>query len=90
MISELFKLIGGRGDDGPDERFVEEVHVKERRVPSRAVERLILIAWAIIVTKCFIVAWAIDRFSIPIHAGWVIVPTLFMAAICTALYYWKD
>ena len=90
MISELFRLIARRPDPAPDDQFVEEVHVKQRRLPSRAVERLVLLAWVIIVAKCFVVAWAIERFSIPIHPGWVIVPTLFMAAICTALYYWKD
>ena len=91
MISELIRLItGGAGREGAEGGFVEEVRVKEKRLPSRTVERLILIAWVIIVTKCFVVAWAIDRYAIPIHPGWVIVPTLFMAAICTALYYWKD
>jgi len=87
VISELFRLITGRSRDAD---FVEEVTIKEARQPSRAVERLILVGWAIIVAKCFVVAWAIERFAIPIQPGWVIVPTLFMAAICTALYYWKD
>lgn len=90
MISELFRLITGRTGDERDEDFVEEVNVREKRQPSRAVERLILVAWAIIVAKCFVVAWAIERFAIPVQPGWVVVPTLFMAAICTALYYWRD
>lgn len=90
MISELFRLITGKADDQPGGDFVEEVTVREKREPSRAVERLILVAWAIIIAKCFVVAWAIDRYAIPIEPGWVVVPTLFMAAICTALYYWKD
>lgn len=90
MISELFRLITGRTGDERDEDFVEEVNVREKRQPSRAVERLILVAWAIIVGKCFVVAWAIDHYAIPVQPGWVVVPTLFMAAICTALYYWKD
>ena len=90
MISELFRLITGRAGDERDEDFVEEVNVREKRQPSRAVERLILVAWAIIIVKCFVVAWAIKHYAIPVHPGWVVVPTLFMAAICTALYYWKD
>ena len=90
MISELFRLITGRTGNRRDADFVEEVTVKEARAPSRAVERLILVGWAIIIAKCFVVAWAIERYAIPIQPGWVIVPTLFMAAICTALYYWKD
>jgi hypothetical protein len=90
VISELFKLITGRTSDARDADFVEEVTLKETRQPSRTVERLILAGWAIIIAKCFVVAWAIERFAVPIQPGWVIVPTLFMAAICTALYYWKD
>ena len=86
----MFRLITGRTGDRRDADFVEEVTVKEARRPSRAVERLILAGWAIIIVKCFVVAWAIERFAIPVQPGWVIVPTLFMAAICTALYYWKD
>ena len=90
MISELFRLITGRTGDERDEDFVEEVNVREKRQPSRAVERLILVAWVIIIAKCLVVAWAIEHYAIPVHPGWVVVPTLFMAAICTALYYWKD
>lgn len=90
MISELFRLITGRTGDERDADFVEEVTIKERRQSNRAMERLILAGWAVIIVKCFVVAWAIDHYAIPVHSGWVIVPTLFMAAICTALYYWKD
>jgi hypothetical protein len=90
VISELFRLITGRTGAEDDADFVEEVTVREKRLPSRSVERLILVAWAIIIAKCFVVAWAIDHYAIPIQPGWVVVPTLFMAAICTALYYWKD
>jgi uncharacterized PurR-regulated membrane protein YhhQ (DUF165 family) len=90
VISELFRLITGRTGREDNAGFVEEVSVREKRQPSRAVERLILVAWAIIVAKCIIVAWAIDHYAIHVQPGWVIVPTLFMAAICTALYYWKD
>lgn len=90
MISELFRLITGRPRPDDDADFVEELTVKERRRPSLEVERLILVAWLIIIAKCLLVAWAIERFGIPVHAGWVVVPTLFMAAICTALYYRKD
>lgn len=90
MISELFRLITGRTGAEDDTDFVEEVTLREKRRPSRSVERLILVAWVIIVAKCFVVAWAIERYAIPVQPGWVVVPTLFMAAICTALYYWKD
>jgi hypothetical protein len=90
VISELFKLITGRSGRDADTDYIEEVRLKEERAPSRSVERLILVAWLIIVSKCFIVSWAISHYAIPVHPGWVVVPTLFMAAICTALYYWKD
>jgi len=43
VISELFRLITGRTEDGPGADFVEEVTVREKRQPSRAVERLILV-----------------------------------------------
>jgi len=43
------------------------------------------IAWAVIIAKCIAVAWAVNHWSIPIHAAWVIVPTLVFAAVVTFL-----
>lgn len=90
MFSDLFKLGSGKPSADAEHSFVQDVQAKESFGRSRTVERLILAGWVLIVLKCFLVAWAVDRWDVPIGASWVIVPTLFMAAVCTALYYWRD
>ncbi len=43
-------------------------------------------AWLVILAKCAVVWWAVAHWQLPFNAGWVIVPTLIMAAIATALW----
>ena len=64
--------------------------VKEPTVRNPAVERLILADWLFIVVKCFAVIWAIDHWAVPVHPYWVIVPTILMATLCTAIYCRRD
>jgi len=53
-----------------------------RSVPRRV--RLFLgIGWVVVVAKCLAVPWVIARWQIPIHPGWVIVPTLLFALLVT-------
>jgi hypothetical protein len=55
-------------------------------LPRRA--RLCLeIGWAVIIAKCLAVPWLIARWQIPVHPGWVIVPTLIFAALITFLVF---
>jgi hypothetical protein len=51
----------------------------------RRVRLLLEIGWAVIVAKCLAVPWMITRWQIPVHPGWVIVPTLMFAALVTFL-----
>jgi len=43
-------------------------------------------AWGVILVKCAGVWWAIRHWSVPVHPAWIIVPTLLMAALATALW----
>lgn len=51
----------------------------------RRVRLLLEIGWAVIIAKCLAVPWVITRWQIPVHPGWVIVPTLILAAVVTFL-----
>lgn len=44
------------------------------------------IAWVAIVIKCWFVTWAVDRWHMPFHAAWVVVPTLVFAALASGLW----
>jgi len=44
------------------------------------------IAWLVIVAKCFLVAWAVPHYHVPI-APWVVIgPTLFFGGLVTVLW----
>ena len=44
------------------------------------------VAWVVIVTKCFVVAWAVPHYHVPVQSIWIIGPTLFFAALVTVLW----
>ncbi len=46
------------------------------------------IVWAIIIAKCIVVKWAVAAYAMPFNAWWIILPTLFFAAIATVLWVW--
>lgn len=51
----------------------------------RRLRLLLEIGWAVIIAKCLAVPWVIARWQIPVHPGWVIVPTVLFAALVTLL-----
>ena len=58
--------------------------------PPRAVVVGLVAGWIIIVAKCVFMPTIIARWQIPIHPGWVIVPTLTFAALVTWLALTHD
>jgi hypothetical protein len=47
---------------------------------------IIALSWVVILAKCLLVAWAIDHWRVPVHAGWVIWPTVMFAGLATLLW----
>lgn len=64
-------------------------HLSEGRYPTR-MRWFLTAAWVLIVAKCVLVAWAIDRWQVPIRPAWLIVPTLLFAALATAVWFGAD
>ncbi|MDD2764769.1 MAG: hypothetical protein PHE83_12435 [Opitutaceae bacterium] len=54
-------------------------------VVPRRVRLWFEIGWVVIIAKCLAVPWMIARWQIPVHPGWVIIPTLIFAALVTLL-----
>jgi hypothetical protein len=48
--------------------------------------RVILVAWVLIAIKCLLVVWAVERWQVPVHAGWVVWPTIAFGALATLLW----
>lgn len=90
MLTTLLRLITRHPPAAYERAFVHDVQVRERIARNPRVERLILAGWLVIVIKCFAVLWAIDHWAVPFHPYWIIVPTILMAALCTAVYCWQD
>jgi len=44
------------------------------------------VAWVLIAVKCYLVAWAIPHYNVPIAPLVVIGPTLFFAAVVTVIW----
>jgi hypothetical protein len=51
----------------------------------RRIRWFLEIGWLVIILKCLAVPWVIARWQIPVHAGWVIGPTLLFAVLVTWL-----
>lgn len=90
MLTTLLQLFTHQSPADYERAFIHQVTVKEQMAHNPAIERLILAGWLSIVVKCFAVIWAIDHWAVPVHPYWVIVPTILMAALCTAVYYWRN
>jgi len=90
MLTTLFQLVLPRSPTGYERAFIHEVQVKSPMARNPWVERLLLAGWLLIVVKCFVVIWAIGHWAVPFHAYWIIVPTILMAALGTALYCWRE
>ena len=88
MLTTLLRLFLPQSSVDYERAFIPEVAEQVARNP--AVERLIVAGWLLIVIKCFVIIWAINHWAVPIHPTWIILPTILMAALCTAVYCWRD
>ena len=87
MFPNLFRARGGKDYAAG---FVREVNVQSERARNPKFERLIAGFWVVIVLKCAAVWWIMVHYRVPINPLWVVVPTVIFAALCTAVYYWRD
>jgi hypothetical protein len=88
MLTTLLRLFLSQSSVDYERAFIPEVTEQVARNP--AVERLIFAGWLLIVIKCFVILWAIKHWAVPINPYWIIMPTILMAALCTAVYCWRD
>lgn len=64
-------------------------HLDESRQPG-LMRWIVAVAWIVIVAKCAVVWWAINRWNVPVHPLWVVGPTLATAAFATLLWVTHD
>lgn len=50
----------------------------------------VVVGWILIALKCVVLPDLFQRWQIPIHPGWVIVPTLVFAGLVTLLIAMHD
>jgi apolipoprotein N-acyltransferase len=70
--------------------FVQEVSIRDLPEREPRMERLLGVFWVVIVVKCVLVWWVMRHYRMPFSPLWVVVPTVIFAALCTALYCWRD
>jgi len=90
MFANLIQLITRRPAPGYERGFVDEVHLTTRSPRNPRLERIILAGWLLIVAKCFLMIWLVDKYHLPFNANWVILPTVIFALLCTGVYFWRD
>jgi hypothetical protein len=90
MFANLLHLITRQPPPNFEHSFVQEVRVKQRSPRNPLIERAIVAGWVLIVAKSFLVVWAVGKYHLNFHAGWIIVPTVISALVCTAVYFWRD
>jgi hypothetical protein len=91
MFANLLQLLTRRPPPDYDRGFVEEVRVADH-VPARnkRVERIIFVCWILILAKCWLVVWLVDKYHMKFSPLWVTAPTIVFALICTAVYYFRE
>jgi hypothetical protein len=90
MFANLLQLITRRPPPGYEHSFVQEVRVRARSPRNPRIERIIVGGWVLIVAKAFLLSWLVEKYHLPFHPGWVIIPTVIFALLCTAVYFWRD
>ena len=88
MLTTLLRRFLPQSSVDYERAFIPEVTVTEPLARNPAVERLIFAGWLFIVVKCFAVIWSIDHRAVPVHPYWILGPTILMAGLGTAVYYW--
>lgn len=67
-----------------------ELAPKSHTQAPRSVVVGVVVGWILIAIKCVVLPGLFQRWQIPIHPGWVIVPTLVFAGLVTFLIATHD
>lgn len=67
--------------------FVDKVTVRRRRHP---VDGFVIGGWTLILIKCILASWAMERWDVPIHDFYVWGPSFILGAVCTFLYLRRE
>lgn len=63
--------------------------MRQPRLRSPQVERLLWGGWALIALKTVFLFWVVAKYHMPFSAWWVVLPTVIFAAICTGVYCFR-
>ncbi|MCU0793939.1 MAG: hypothetical protein MUE42_14045 [Opitutaceae bacterium] len=66
------------------------MHTTLKSSPSDHTTLVLTFGWVLVLAKCALLTWAIHHWSVPIHPGWLVWPTLAFAALATGLWVSRD
>ena len=58
---------------------------KSHNAVPRSVVTGVVVGWILIAVKCTLLPSLLERWQVPVHPGWVIVPTLIFGGLVTLL-----
>ena len=90
VFANFLHLFASRTPPAYERGFVREVTVIRPTARDPRTGKLILAGWLLILVKSWLMLWLVARYHVPINADWIIVPTVVFAAVCTAVYYWRN
>ena len=91
MFTNLLQLITRHPPaEDYDTAFVKDVAVHAPAARNSRTPRVLLAGWLLIVGKCWLVTWLIEKYRVPIDPLWIIGPTVLFALLCTVVYYRRE
>jgi hypothetical protein len=85
MFANFLRLIT-REPSTYQRAFVHEIEIVPGRSRIRRVQRLLFWGWIVILLKCLVTFWLIQRYQLPFNGWWIAAPSLAAAAVCSYLY----
>lgn len=67
-----------------------DIAPKSRGHAPRSIVNGVVVGWILIALKCTLLPSAFEHWQVPIHPGWVIIPTLIFAGLVTVLVAMHD
>lgn len=90
MFANFLPFLRKPSPVSPEVAFVREVKIHRPVRRSRRSEFWIVVGWGLIALKTWGTFWLVERYEMPFNPWWIVLPTIFAAAVCTWIYWRRN
>ncbi len=90
MFANFLPFLRRRPPPMSEAAFVQEVKIHRPVGRSTKSEFWILLGWILIGLKTWGTFWLVERYEMPFNPWWIVLPTIFAAAVCTGIYWRRN